>query len=168
MKLELKKVKVINEMSEETTCFHAVLYVDGKKAADCSNTGKGGMTDVRFYDIDVQYDVMKYCKENPVVNVFRGKEHRFTGVDIRVDELLVQYQMAKILKTKQKKSLVLHLNKLNDPQYIVHSFLKFLKPVDDLMKDEAGRQMLKTQIESFRRKGYTIMNTNIDYKSLGV
>ncbi|MBO5740940.1 MAG: hypothetical protein J6R54_03025, partial [Bacteroidaceae bacterium] len=104
----------------------------------------------------------------PVVNVFRGKEHRFTGVDIRVDELLVQYQMAKILKTKQKKSLVLHLNKLNDPQYIVHSFLKFLKPVDELMKDEAGRQMLKTQIESFRRKGYTIMNTNIDYKSLGV
>ena len=39
MKLELKKVKVINEMSEETTCFHAVLYVDGKKVCGILTEG---------------------------------------------------------------------------------------------------------------------------------
>ena len=168
MKLELKKVRVVNEMSEETTCFHAVLYVDGKKAADCSNDGKGGMTDVRFDNTEIRDAVEQYCMDKPVVNVFRGKEHRFTGVDIRVDELLIEYQMKKELKSKQKTSLVLHNNKMKDPQYIIHSFLNLRQPVEKILENETGQQFLKTQIESFRRKGYTIMNTNINYKSLGL
>ena len=168
MNLELKKVKVVNEMSEETTCFHAVLYVNGIKAADCSNDGKGGMTDVRFYDSGIRDEVGQYCMDNPVVNVFRGKEHRFTGVDIRVDELLVEYQMMKELKSKQKKSLVLHNNRMQDPGYIIHSFLNLRQPVDKIMETETGQQFIKTQIESFRKKGFTIMNSNINYQSLGL
>ena len=100
--------------------------------------------------------------------MFRGKEHRFTGVDIRVDELLIEYQIKKELKSKQKKSLVLHNNKMKDPQYIIHSFLNLRQPVEKILENETGQQFLKTQIESFRRKGYTIMNTNINYKSLGL
>ena len=168
MKLELKKVNVITRMSEETTCFHAVLYVNGKPAADCSNTGKGGMTAVEFYDIDVHGEVIKYCKENPVINEFNGKKVAFHGVDIRVDELLIEHQMKTMLKSKQKKSLVLHNNKSNDPQYIIHSFLNLHNNVADMLGTEFGQNFLRTQIESFRKNGYTVMNTNIDYKSLGL
>ena len=106
--------------------------------------------------------------DNPVVNVFRGKEHRFTGVDIRVVELLVEYQMIKELKSKQKKSLVLHNDRMQDPGYIIHSFLNLRQPVDKIMETETGQQFIKTQIESFRKKGFTIMNTNINYQSLGL
>lgn len=168
MKLELKNVKIMPRMSEETTCFCATLYVDGKKAADCSNTGKGGMTDVRFYNTKVHDEVIKYCNENPVVNTFKGKTYTFHEVDARVDELLIEYEMKKILNKRQKDALVLHSNKEKDPQYIVHSYLKFKKPIDEMIKDEAGRLCLKIQIEHQRKCGFTVMNTNIDYKGLGV
>ena len=168
MRLELKKVRIIPCMSEETTCFHATLYVDGKKAADCSNTGKGGMTVVSFHDTGVRDAVVAYCNDNPVVNVFRGKVMVFHGVDVRVDELLVEHQMKKELKSRQKTSLVLHNNRVKDPQYVIHSFLNLRQPVDRMLADETGQQFLRVQIESFRRKGFTVMNDNIDYRALGV
>lgn len=168
MKLELKKVKVIPEMSEETTCFHATLYVNGKKAADCSNTGTGGMTDVRFYDTAVRDAVITYCNEHPVVNVYRGKKMVFHGVDIRVDELLVEHLMKKDLKSRQIQTLVLHNTALHAPSYVIHSFLRLHKTVAELMDSDTGRGFLKTQIESFRRKGFTVLNNNIDYAALGL
>lgn len=42
MKIELKNVKVIESMSEETNCYTASLYVDGKKIGIVSNRGHGG------------------------------------------------------------------------------------------------------------------------------
>lgn len=168
MKLELKKVKVVDCMSEETTCFCAVLYVDGKPAADCSNTGKGGMTNVSFYDYDTKKQVVEFCKQNPVVNTYRGKEFVFDGVDVRVDELLVQWQMEKILKTKQKKALVLHDTNKGDPSYVVHSYLDLRLEVAAMMKDSMCQKVLKDKIVYYRSKGCTVMNTNIDYKVLGL
>lgn len=168
MKLELKKVNIITRMSEETTCFHAVLYVNDKPAADCSNTGKGGMTDVRFYDMDVLGEVMEYCKENPVVNEFRGKSYSFHGVDIRVDELLVEYQMKKELKSRQKKALVLHDTSMKDPAYVIHKYLNLRMDIESMMKDKLCKGALKQKILEYRNKGVTVMNTNIDYKALGL
>lgn len=42
MKLQLKKVKIYDELSEETICFTAELYADGKKVATVKNDGRGG------------------------------------------------------------------------------------------------------------------------------
>lgn len=42
MKLELKSIKHSAFASEETHCFQANLYVDGKVLADVSNNGRGG------------------------------------------------------------------------------------------------------------------------------
>lgn len=46
MEITIKKLKVIKAMSEETLCFTATVYVDGKKAGTAQNRGFGGMTDV--------------------------------------------------------------------------------------------------------------------------
>lgn len=46
MKLELKNVKVHEDMSEETTCFSATLYANEKKVATCKNDGRGSCTDI--------------------------------------------------------------------------------------------------------------------------
>ena len=48
MKLQLKKIKIYDELSEETICFTAELYADGKKVATVKNDGRGGSTDVYF------------------------------------------------------------------------------------------------------------------------
>ncbi len=42
MKIELKNVKTVKRLSEETPCYVAVVYVDGKAAVDVSNRGHGG------------------------------------------------------------------------------------------------------------------------------
>ena len=41
MKIEVKGIKYFSSMSDETNCFQATLYVDGKKVATCENQGCG-------------------------------------------------------------------------------------------------------------------------------
>jgi hypothetical protein len=52
MKVELKKVKIAQYLSEETTAFAAQLWVDGEYIADVSNNGHGGSNSIhhRFDD----------------------------------------------------------------------------------------------------------------------
>jgi len=45
MKLELKNIKVLASLSEETPAYTATLYADGKKVCDVSNHGHGGPDD---------------------------------------------------------------------------------------------------------------------------
>jgi hypothetical protein len=42
MKVELRKFKAFEKMSRGTCCYHAELWVDGKKAGEVSNDGGGG------------------------------------------------------------------------------------------------------------------------------
>ena len=53
MKLELKNIKHTEWASQETHCFQASLYVDGKAVAIIGNDGQGGC--------DYEYDHPK-CK----------------------------------------------------------------------------------------------------------
>jgi exopolysaccharide biosynthesis protein len=41
-KIELKNIKVYTSMSEETHCYEATLYTNGKKLGRVSNSGRGG------------------------------------------------------------------------------------------------------------------------------
>lgn len=45
-KVELKKVQFSERMSEETYCFSADIYFNGKNIGYCENRGHGGSTDV--------------------------------------------------------------------------------------------------------------------------
>lgn len=65
MKIELKKKKVCKWASEETICFQAELWIDGKKAGTVSNDGKGGAH--RFTDYKAIQEAKKYCKTLPPV-----------------------------------------------------------------------------------------------------
>jgi hypothetical protein len=42
MKIEMRKLRVHKDMSEETTCFSAELFIDGRRVAHVSNDGHGG------------------------------------------------------------------------------------------------------------------------------
>ena len=66
MEIKLKNLKVIKCMSEETTCFQATVYVDGKKAGTAQNDGHGGCTychlDPKFRHIEEQkFTIPCYC-----------------------------------------------------------------------------------------------------------
>jgi hypothetical protein len=49
MKIELRNIKYAAFASEETTCFEATVYVDGKKVGTACNAGHGGCND---YNMD--------------------------------------------------------------------------------------------------------------------
>ena len=42
MKIEVKSIKTVQWASEETTCYQAIIWIDGKKAIHASNEGHGG------------------------------------------------------------------------------------------------------------------------------
>jgi len=50
MNAELRKVKVYDGMSRETTAFNAELWIDGKLAAHVENDGGGGSHMIRYVD----------------------------------------------------------------------------------------------------------------------
>lgn len=62
MNITLKSLSVNKRCSEETNCFSATVYVDGKKAGDAHNNGTGGQTMVWFQDRKLQEEVEKYCQ----------------------------------------------------------------------------------------------------------
>lgn len=170
MKLELKNIKVHEDMSEETTCFSAALYANGKKVAVCGNDGRGASTNVYFTDLhsDLAGEVMRYCKDNPVIDYYNGKKYEWTGVEHLVDDLLYKHLYEKDLKKQQKKKLVLHDSSKGDREYVVHATLTLKMPISEFMENEVTKTFLKNKIERVRNEGYVVMNTNINFKELGL
>lgn len=48
LKVELRKFTSNERFSEETLCFRADIYVNGKRVGHCGNDGHGGSTDVEY------------------------------------------------------------------------------------------------------------------------
>lgn len=55
----LKNLKIHEDMSDETTCYSADLYCNGKKIAYCKNSGHGEDTSVCYYGDDPNYELAK-------------------------------------------------------------------------------------------------------------
>lgn len=91
MKLQLKKIKIYDELSDETICFTAELYADGKKVATVKNDGRGGCTDVYFTESlksELVQQVIQYAKNNPIVYEFPWGKYVASQVEDHVDRLL--------------------------------------------------------------------------------
>jgi hypothetical protein len=74
MELTLKNVKVLESMSEETTCFSATIYIDGKRAGHAGNRGCGGPHDIDWTDRVLGARYEKWLKDEPVpVELYDGK-----------------------------------------------------------------------------------------------
>jgi hypothetical protein len=96
----LKNVKIIEELSEETICFTASLYRDGKRLGTVSNRGHGGMhdfdhtIDLRALAADArewcEADHARWCTERGYENTALG-ESEWSVTEHLITELLVRY-----------------------------------------------------------------------------
>ena len=102
MKIELKSIKVLERASEETTCFEAVLYVDGKKEGVVSNEGRGGET--RFPSYELRKRIDEYAKTLPPITVF-GHPLAQTA-DIVIDIIVADSATAKDVKRRLKNRVL--------------------------------------------------------------
>lgn len=137
-KLELKAVKVYNSMSEETTCFEASLYLDGKKLGKVMNRGNGGDHEYHF-DASQQKLLDDYAKAQPMyqwsdgtefVTIEDGKsttsEWSHQDAEMVVSNLLEQYLNEKDLAKELNKGVMLMEKETDNlSSYMMYSYKKY-------------------------------------------
>lgn len=129
MKIELKNISINKRLSEETTCFVANIYVDGKKAGEASNRGNGGCTDVYFLDHNLQKQVEEFCKtlykQEPCDSYLMG----------HIDNLVFDYMDKK--ECKNNKRIVI---KLKSQPY---GLTVYNTPYDPALKEQIRESFVK-------------------------
>lgn len=135
-KLELKNLKFHEDMSEETPCFSADLYENGKLIAYVKNAGHGGCNDIR-----------------PAEGVSQKDVAHLWNMDTDCDIM----QMAEDLnftKKNQGKKFVLRKGDNTYTQKAPKSFAQ-------LKKASNYKEWLQKELDSFKKEGYEVINTNL-------
>ena len=124
-KLEVKNISHYARGSEETPCYNATVYVNGKKAVEVSNDGHGGSdrqhtypeSGFRLQDID-KWCVEKFGQETWE---YGGKTYS-TDLDLEhyCHQELYNWLDAKLLKKELKKNYVcVEKDKMEDKEFLV-------------------------------------------------
>ena len=118
MKLELKNIKHSEFASEETFCYEATLYVEGKPFAQVSNDGKGGADylyrDDRFLDGEAWNKCHALVKIH-CADKFRwelGDGWREGSIETACHELMTDYLIRKDLNKALKEPCYLDNNQI--------------------------------------------------------
>ncbi|MDC3312703.1 hypothetical protein OAV22_02075 [Flavobacteriaceae bacterium] len=112
-KIEIKNVKHNEYLSEETHCFDASLYFDGKRCATVSNRGHGGCNDYRIIDQNA-YDALNAHVKTLPQTEFGGKMFD-EDLDTVIGGLVNDFLIAKDFKRLKRTNAVC----LNDNNQIV-------------------------------------------------
>jgi hypothetical protein len=106
MKIELKALKYSDFASQETHCFHANIYIDGKKAGWAENNGHGGMTNIQPRAL---YETLRQCTDKipPRFVIYGDKEMSIdTSPDSYIDELVTLALHERDLKRAMKSRIL--------------------------------------------------------------
>ena len=71
MKIELKNIRVNESFSEETMCFKADIFINGKKIGYAKNDGRGGCTNYDVYNSNNRHvlrEAEAYAKTLPKIS----------------------------------------------------------------------------------------------------
>lgn len=118
MKIELKKIKHMKSMSEETPCYSAEVWVDGKLICHVGNHGQGGCDEQRpIYKKTTNKDIERvneWLKANhpPSTYIAGGKEHSMAvDLELYCHFALDEWEDRKRLKALLKRTVVFKLGK---------------------------------------------------------
>lgn len=170
MKIELKNVKVNQAFSEETTCFIADVFVNGKKVAHAKNDGRGGCTDYYHYEgqRELLNQVELFCKELPKKPIdFGDKIVEFNqSLESVIDDLLFEKEKAKEQK-KIDKLCENHIvwGKPNGYSYSVLSFNgkpKFADIKNTILGQKALERLIN-RVKGELRECEIIFNNNLEF-----
>ncbi len=129
MKVELKNIKIVQALSEETLCFTAVAYVDGIKTFYVSNRGHGGCHEYTEVDCKAEtrarFDAVDAWAKSLPPEHHNGMEFP-RDLDCVIDDLVIEHELRQILKRMTKgKIAFIRNNKLwtqtlrnPDPNYM--------------------------------------------------
>ncbi len=87
MKIALKNIKYAVFASEETNCFEASVYIDGKKQGVVTNGGKGGCNFYHPRSLGVMLEV--YAETLPPIDTQWGAIG--ASADVLIDDLMTKH-----------------------------------------------------------------------------
>lgn len=111
MKIELKAIQYSEFASEETSCYQANLYVNGKKIGTVSNAGKGGCDS--FYGDQTAYkEADEWCKANLPKWTLDGvsDEPHDTDLEHHCSDLLTTWLYTRDLKRAMRGKILFKLD----------------------------------------------------------
>jgi hypothetical protein len=161
-RVSLKNVKHYPTLSEETNCFTAVVYFDGKKVGECENRGYGGATICRFTSREKEVEVEAYCKSLP--NIIYG-EHTFdSNLEFVLDKCFEDW-----ISEREEKRMQKDFDKgicYGTPQsyYITYFQVGGKKiSISEVLKRVDGLALLRNSCEKLIKEGHMILNTNLPF-----
>lgn len=163
MRLELKNVKFYESMSEETNCFQADLFINGKKIASVKNQGQGGPTDYHVLDFKNQQilrDAEQFCLSLPKEKIdgMMGDFEFQPTLESRIDDLFEAW-----LKVKEEKKFLKQMEKgimYGSPNRYQMTYWNNTT-LTAVMQNPSGKLRVKQILKDLIGKGETILNTNI-------
>jgi len=149
MKIEIKNIKTFEEMSEETNCFTASIYVNGKKCGRAKNEGCGGPTSYFEEFNGSLIDAENHCKTLPAV-VYKTTSFPM-NLEFFIDEAVDEYL--------RKKDMLKGLIYGDDMRYQLLTWKSH--DISTLLRSNIGISLLKANIKRLQGEGKTILNTNL-------
>ena len=167
MKFELKGIKFIEEMSDETNCFYGKLYINKKFVADVRNDGRGGCTEIvpvskEFWGVIAEAN--KYLASQP-----KKKSDMFDFEYLRTVESEVDDLFADWLQAKEDKKLAKQMDKgiLYGTKYRYNMTYWKNMSITAMLNNPIGKARLIQVVKDLKAKGETILNTNLPDDVMG-
>jgi len=165
MKVTLKKISFYERMSEETNCFAADLYINGKKVGEAKNDGQGGCTDYRGFSKE-DNEIIRQAEEHFKSLPMQKSEYGFNyqpSLENAIDDQFELYLKAKEEKKMQK--LMETAIVIGKPNGVGYSYIKQKVKLSqfpvNVLQDFIDKIKVKHCID-----GKVILNTNL--KDLGI
>ena len=162
MKIELKKIKFSEHLSEETNAFTADLYINGKNAGYVKNDGQGGCTD--YYPNEGMRELVneaeQHCLTLPPINY--GTFQIDMNLENKIDQLFEEWLKSKDEAKLQKDMLDgLYIKTNGGYEKLTWKSGKITVTIAQMIRVENGKKMLRDKIAQVRGEGKEILNTNI-------
>ena len=113
MKIEIRNVHFSERMSDETNCFSAMIWVDGRKAGEVMNHGTGGPNE---YSFDTK-ELEAYASTLPRRPGYYGSETMAIDLDWIVDDLFEEWLKKKDEARMTKGRTTFHLKGDKEGEY---------------------------------------------------
>lgn len=163
-KFELKNFKYLEELSQETTCFSGMLYVNEQRLAECKNAGHGGSTYVTILENREKFgkEVENFLKTQPKIKVPEyGIELDF-NLEYVVDKLVDDCILAKELQKVERKTKNHLVFKSPEGDYYTIGWKK--QTLTAMLLVGKGREILKEAIAEELAKGSALVNKNLPFE----
>lgn len=138
---ELKNVKIHADMSEETTCFSATAYWNGKKIGYVKNEGRGGSHMWHFPRKEAQ-EIDAYLATLPKYKLCDELPMQQPDVEWLIDQVLLRHQCTKELKrvvdSPNKAALLGNDGRIYTLSFNQTSAKRMLDPATDRMARRAS------------------------------